>query len=204
MDGGGQATDRDGGDAGRGGRGRAVPSRGDQPDAVLRVEKATAVFGEQDLRERPPAEDARRRRAQGGADPANGTGDRRDYRGESGAKKRALGLEDYGQLPPALQKEVHATVVQTRERSGWPAKQTLAALGIARRTYYRWLKEEKWAKSLPEAPVRPVQAYEALPEEKDAVLAHALAHPELRHRELAWRMVDEDVVCLSPSTVYRI
>ena len=28
--------------------------------------------------------------------------------------------------------------------------------------------------------------------------------PELRHREMAWRMVDEDVVCLSASTVYRI
>jgi transposase InsO family protein len=43
-----------------------------------------------------------------------------------------------------------------------------------------------------------------LPEEKAAVLAYARRHPELRHRELAWRMVDEDVVCLSPSTVYRI
>jgi transposase InsO family protein len=52
--------------------------------------------------------------------------------------------------------------------------------------------------------VRPVQAYEALPEEKQAVVQYALKHPELRHRELAWRMVDEDVVCLSPSTVYRI
>jgi transposase InsO family protein len=80
----------------------------------------------------------------------------------------------------------------------------LAALGISRRSYYRWLKEEKWAKALPEAPVRPVQPYEALPEEKQAVVAYALKHPELRHRELAWRMVDEDVVCLSPSTVYRI
>src|SRR5262249_28790322 len=36
------------------------------------------------------------------------------------------------------------------------------------------------------------------------VLAYARKHPELRHRELAWRMVDEDVACLSPSTVYRI
>lgn len=99
---------------------------------------------------------------------------------------------------------MHATVEQTRARSGWPAKKTLAALGISRRSYYRWLKEEKWAKALPEAPVRPVQAYEALPEEKQAVVAYALKHPELRHRELAWRMVDEDVVCLSPSTVYRI
>jgi hypothetical protein len=76
------------------------------------------------------------------------------------------------------------------------------ALGIPRRTYYRWLKEEAWARTLPEGPVRPVQPYEALPEEKQAVVAYALKHPELRHRELAWRMVDEDVACLSPSTVY--
>jgi len=49
-----------------------------------------------------------------------------------------------------------------------------------------------------------VQPYEALSEEKEAVLAYARRHPELRHREMAWRMVDEDVVYLSPSTVYRV
>jgi transposase InsO family protein len=103
-----------------------------------------------------------------------------------------------------LQQEVHATVVQTRERSGWPAKQTLAALGISRRSYYRWLKEEKWARQLPEPAVRPVQPYEALAEEKQAVLEYARRHAHLRHRELAWRMVDEEVAFLSPSTVYRI
>ena len=107
-------------------------------------------------------------------------------------------------MPPPLQKEVHATVEQTKERSGWPAKKTLTALGIARRSYYRWLKEEKWAKALPPAPIKPVQPYEALPAEKQKVLAYARKHPELRHREMAWRMVDEEVVCLSPSTVYRI
>ena len=93
---------------------------------------------------------------------------------------------------------------RARQRSGWPAKKTLAALGIPRRTYYRWLKEEAWARVLPSEPVQPVQPYEALAEEKQAVLEYARRHPELRHRELAWRMVDEDVVCLSPSTVYRI
>lgn len=103
-----------------------------------------------------------------------------------------------------MQKEVHATVVQTKERSGWPAKRILAGLGIASRSYYRWLKEEKWAQALPAAPIKPVQPYEALAEEKQKVVEYALKHPELRHRELAWRMVDEDVVCLSPSTVYRI
>jgi putative transposase len=90
-------------------------------------------------------------------------------------------------LPAALQKRVREEVEQARRRSGWPAKKTLAALGIPRRTYYRWLKEEAWAR--------------ALPEEKAAVLDYARRHPELRRRELAWRMVDEDVVYLSVSTV---
>jgi transposase InsO family protein len=103
-----------------------------------------------------------------------------------------------------LQRRVHAEVELARKRSGWSAKRTLAALGIPRRTYYRWLKEEAWARVLPAEPVKPVQPYEALAEEKEAVLAYARRHPELRHRELAWRMVDEDVACLSPSTVYRI
>jgi len=107
-------------------------------------------------------------------------------------------------VPPELQRRVHEEVEQARQRSGWPAMRTLTALGIPRRTYYRWLQEEAWARSLPAAPVKPVQPYEALAEEKQAVLDYARRHPELRHRELAWRMVDEDVACLSPSTVYRI
>jgi len=103
-----------------------------------------------------------------------------------------------------LQRRVHDEVVRAKARSGWSAKRTLAALGIAPRSYYRWLKEEAWAKQLPAEPLKPVSVYEALSEEKQAVLAYARKHPELRHRELAWRMVDEDVAYLSPSTVYRI
>jgi transposase InsO family protein len=107
-------------------------------------------------------------------------------------------------LPPELQKRVHEEVEQARRRSGWPAKKTLAALGMARRSYYRWLREEAWARALPAEPIRPVQPYEALEQEKQAVLDYARRHPQLRHREMAWRMVDSDVVYLSPSTVYRI
>ena len=102
-----------------------------------------------------------------------------------------------------MQRQVHATVEETRRRSGWSAKRTLAALGISRGTYYRWPKEEAWAREKKEE-LRPVQPFEALPEERKAVIAYARKHPEIRHRELAWRMVDENVVCLSPSTVYRI
>ena len=62
---------------------------------------------------------------------------------------------------------MHAIVQETKERSGWPAQRTLAALGIPRGSYYRWLKEEAWAKEQEE--IHPVQAFEALPEERAAV-----------------------------------
>ena len=107
-------------------------------------------------------------------------------------------------MPVELQQRIHEEVESTKRRSGWPARQTLSVLGVSRRSYYRWLREKAWARAGPSAPVQPVQVYEALPAEKEAVKAYALEHPELRHRELAWRMVDEDVAYLSPSTVYRI
>ncbi len=103
-----------------------------------------------------------------------------------------------------LQKQLHDLVAETKSRSGWPVWRTLKSLGVSRTTYYRWLREKRWAvSSLNERP-RPVQAFEALPEEKQAVKDYALKHPEIRHRELSWRMLDEDVAALSSSTVYRI
>lgn len=107
-------------------------------------------------------------------------------------------------MPPELQQQVDVLVQETRQRSEWPVRRTLSALGVSPASYYRWLKEEAWAKTRPQPPPKPVQAYEALPEERQAVKQYALKHPEIRHRELAWRMVDENVAYLSPSTVYRI
>lgn len=81
--------------------------------------------------------------------------------------------------------------------------QILACLGVPRSSYFRWKKEQTWERDRA-APTQPVQAFEALPEEKQAVVKYSLQHPGIRHRELAWRMVDEDVAYLSMSTVYRI
>ena len=175
---------------------------GVSPDPVLRLEEAIAQLGRASL-PRPQGEDDREGRP-GRERPASRQGrDRGDHGREPGAKKRALGLEDRGQLPPELQQRVHEIVAETKSRSGWPARRTLSALGVARSSYYRWLKEEKWARELPPEPVKPVQVYEATAEEKQKAVDYALKHPAIRHRELAWKMVDENVVCLSSSTVYR-
>ncbi len=79
-------------------------------------------------------------------------------------------------------------------------RRTLAALGLPVATYYRQRRRSPTRTQRD----RPRSVHAALPAERAAVLAYARAHPELRHRELAWRMVDEDVACLSPSTVLRM
>ena len=107
-------------------------------------------------------------------------------------------------MPAELQRQVHGVVEETKRRSGWSIRGSLKQLGVSAASYYRWRKEARQTKSLPPEPVRPVQVYEATEEEKQLVRAYALKHAGIRHRELAWRMVDEDVACLSPSTVYRI
>lgn len=40
--------------------------------------------------------------------------------------------------------------------------------------------------------------------EKQRVIEYALCHTELKHREMSYRMIDENVAFMSPSSVYRI
>ena len=99
---------------------------------------------------------------------------------------------------------MQAVVEQTKRRSDWPVRRTLKQLGVSVASYYRWRQREQGAQQEPAQSTKPVQLYEATAEEKRAVKAYALKHPGIRHRELAWRMVDEEVAFVSPSTVYRI
>lgn len=46
--------------------------------------------------------------------------------------------------------------------------------------------------------------YEVLDSERRAIVDFALKHPEVRHRELAWKMLDSGVCAVSSSTVYRV
>lgn len=90
---------------------------------------------------------------------------------------------------------------QAQEWSGWGKGRILSELGVSRSRYYRRRRSPSPAPQGDAA--RPRQPHALLPEERKAVIAHALENPNLRHRELAWDMVDKDVAYVSASTVYR-
>ena len=100
-------------------------------------------------------------------------------------------------------------VQQTRQRSGWPVRRSLRILEIPPGSFYRWWHDRDVASAgnaaLPIEPrSSPGSLYALLERERRAIVAYALSHPELRHRELAWKMLDESVVGVSSSSVYRV
>ena len=100
-----------------------------------------------------------------------------------------------------------AIVKQTRQRSRWPVQRTLKALEIAPASFYRWRdRREPGGGGAAAAPPRsaPGTLYALLESERKKILDYALAHPEVRHRELAWKMLDENVAGVSASSVYRV
>jgi putative transposase len=94
-------------------------------------------------------------------------------------------------------------VKQTVARGGWGVRRILKRLGIPRSVYYEWCERAAEQRLDDLAPGgRCLSA--VLPEEKEAVISYALAHPREGYRRLAWMMVDADVAYLSPSSVYRV
>ena len=93
-------------------------------------------------------------------------------------------------------------VTQTQERSRWPVRRTLQALEVSAASYYRWRRTGAWERPRSRSPSGSM--YELLDSERRALIAYALEHPEVRHRELAWRMLDEGVCGVSSSSVYRV
>lgn len=90
-------------------------------------------------------------------------------------------------------------VDRTRVRSGWPVKRTLRELGIAASSYFAWTVRP----TLAAAYQMPKGLCEPLPQEKAAVCAFALEHPDDGYRRLTWMLLDADIAALSASSVYR-
>lgn len=82
---------------------------------------------------------------------------------------------------------------------GWTKQAICQKWGIGLATLYgiKPVKEQS-------RPARRMQLNTITLFEREAIRSYALSHTELYHRELAYRMLDEDIVAVSPSTVYRI
>jgi putative transposase len=88
--------------------------------------------------------------------------------------------------------------------SGLSCCRALAQIGLARSTYYRWLKrlsegrleDNKGGSHIPWNKIRPDEEYQ--------ILTEARSSPELSSRQLAWKITDGGNTYVSESTVYRI
>jgi transposase len=94
-----------------------------------------------------------------------------------------------------------AMVLALLARSSRTRSQTLAEIGIPRRTYYNWVKQKKdgGKKSENRRPWNRIKT-----EEEKLVIDHARASPELSPRQLCLKLVDDYGCWLSESTVYRL
>ena len=87
-------------------------------------------------------------------------------------------------------------------KTEFPRTQLLNWLGINRSRYYDWGRRQGLANAH-NAPIP--KSHWILPEEKQAIINYALkGHLQAGYRRMSYLMLDEDVVAVSPSTVYRL
>jgi len=99
-----------------------------------------------------------------------------------------------------IREEIQATVKSTSQRTRWSVRRILSHIGIKESTYFRWCHLKGDA-----APsMSGFRARKILPEEEQAVIGFALAHPGEGYRRLTYMMIDQDIAFLSKSDVYRI
>jgi putative transposase len=84
-----------------------------------------------------------------------------------------------------------------------PRRRALAQLGLAKSTYYRWLKRQVGGRLQDRKGSSPVPWNKLRPEEEERILVLARAFPELSSRELALRIIDTEGLYVSESTIFR-
>ena len=89
---------------------------------------------------------------------------------------------------------------ESRRITGWTLHKVLSILEVPRSSYYRHFGNDN--KPLKRRTLR--HPHQVLPDERAAVIRYAREHPDIRHRALAYAMIDDNVAFVSPSTVYRI
>jgi putative transposase len=98
----------------------------------------------------------------------------------------------------AMEKAMALALVKASNTS---KSQTLTEIGIPRRTYYNWVRQEKngGKRSVKRRPWNRI-----MEREEQLVLEQARASPELSSRQLSLKLIDDYDCWISESTVYRI
>jgi len=96
-----------------------------------------------------------------------------------------------------------ATIARARQSGTQPLSWILSELGLTRSVYYDWLEKQRIGR-LEDRVVVPRSLLAVLPGEVKSAVEYAKIHPREGYRRLAWMMVDDDIIYLTPSTVYRI
>ena len=98
-------------------------------------------------------------------------------------------------------------IIQLVEQSHLPVRRTLAQLGIAPSTFYRWydLYQSGGPDALEDRSPRPRRVWNRIPDDVRAqILDLALNEPELSPRELAVQFTDSKGYFVSEASVYRL
>jgi putative transposase len=98
-------------------------------------------------------------------------------------------------------------IIRLVEEAEWPAKRTLAELGVPRSTYYRWYDRyvADGYDGLADRKPGPEQCWNQIPDDvRQQVVEVALERPDQSPRQLAWHFTDEKHYFVSESSVYRI
>ncbi len=97
--------------------------------------------------------------------------------------------------------EVVAFAQKWQSQTDYKLKWFIERLGISRSKYYTWLKRQG-QQNQHNAPL-PKQHW-LTETEKEAIVTYFTSHSEIGYRRLSYIMLDENVVAVSPSSVYRL
>ena len=104
-------------------------------------------------------------------------------------------------VPPDTRDEVMDFVKHWEGKAELAASWFIRRLGIGSSKFYRWRERYGLAN---EHNGKVPRDFWLLDWEKQAIIRYHFDHPLEGYRRLAFMMIDEDVVCISPASVYRV
>jgi putative transposase len=104
-------------------------------------------------------------------------------------------------VAPELRDEVVRTLELLARRTEIPLVTLVGWLGVSRSKFYDWRRRKGHANH---HNGRQPRDFWLLPWEKQAILDYQADFPDVGYRRMAYQMLDEHVVAVSPASVYRV